>query len=702
MTILKTGNAERELIMSSKQINQSGGERGIALISALMISAILLALGMAVALSTTTDTITTRSQRVGEQAFFAADAGVAISRRSLSVALQEEIESIRKGTASYGTKGFAFIGDPPEAGEFPDLQVIPDPTTSNWANHPFYINVRNRATQLSQIAKRDNRLRELNGTRFTAEFLPLSGTVTLRTTPGNARYALEEVVLRYSIRVTGTTDAGGRSSVVENGRMATSINLINLSEAGQDRNFSFSGFGAFFDNGDTNATSALTSGTFTGPVHTNTHFAFRSDWNVQFRNIVSQVDDYIRYDSSSFSHDRRNIPSKDMQGIDISLEGYKRTARVPLPDNDFSQEYAVINATGITARKTDGTPVDPPAKIPLNSQGHPIPVFDSAGRVTVDVLAANLRDSANKEPVIHGSSSNRKLTEGVYISSGSGSDITGAGIYVQGNADDVQLYASGSDQYYVIKQGHRTTTIQVSPTTNQTTIIGGGNTATFSGVPTDKSDPLRPKPGLSLYVSGSIHSLHGGVGGAAGSPSKPALASGTRLTITAQRDVTVTGDIKYADPVVNSDGTAVSNIGAVQNVLGIFTNDGNVNLAPNTSYTNGSGRSLEINGAIVAFNKISSNDEGEIEGSITYTGTTPGSNDRWKLFGSRVQSKINSIGYSKRDIFFDTRFAGGKFGPPFFPGTKYDLIDVPGDTDIEITLIDDARATGMTWFRENN
>ncbi len=689
--------------MSSKIKNQSRDERGIALISALMISGILLALGMAVALSTTTDTITTRSQRVGEQAFFAADAGVAIARRALFTAIQEEIEAIRDGKASYGTHGFTYIGAAPAAGEFPDLQVVPDPTTTNWANHQFYIHVQNRASQLSQVTKRDNRLKELSGARFTAEFLPLSGSVTLRTTPGDARYAVEEVLLRYSIRVTGTTEAGGRSSVIETGRLSTSINLINLTASATDRNFSFSGFGAFFDNGDTNATSALASGTFTGPVHTNTHFAFRPDWDVRFRNIVSQVDNYIRYDSSSFSQGQRSIPSKDIEGIDISTEGYKKTNVVPLPDNDFSQEYAVINATGITDRKTDGTPVDPPAKIPVDGHGKPLPVFDSAGRVTVDVLAANLRDSANKEPSIQGSGSNRKLADGVYISSGDGSKITGAGIYVQGDADDVQLYVSGSDQYYVIKQGSKTTTVQVNSSTNQTTITGGSKTATYTGVPTDKSDPTHPKPGLSFYVSGSIKGLHGGIGGAAGSTAKPALASGTRLTITAQRDIVVTGDIKYADPVANSDGTAVSNISSVQNVLGIFTNDGNVELAPNTSYVSGPGRSLEINAAIVSFNKNSSNDSGGIEGSITYTGSTsPGSSDKWKLVGSRVQSKINNIGYSKRDIFFDTRFAGGKFGPPFFPGTKYDLIEAPGETEIEITLIDDARATGMAWFRENN
>ena len=53
--------------MTSNRKDQSDGERGIALITALMISAILLALGMAVVMSATSDTVTTKSQRVGEQ-----------------------------------------------------------------------------------------------------------------------------------------------------------------------------------------------------------------------------------------------------------------------------------------------------------------------------------------------------------------------------------------------------------------------------------------------------------------------------------------------------------------------------------------------------------------------------------------------------------------------------------------------------------
>jgi hypothetical protein len=172
------------------------------------------------------------------------------------------------------------------------------------------------------------------------------------------------------------------------------------------------------------------------------------------------------------------------------------------------------------------------------------------------------------------------------------------------------------------------------------------------------------------------------------------------MTITAQRHITVTGDLKYANPVANSDGTPVSNINSVQNVLGIFTNDGNVNLAPNTSYISGPGLSLEMNAAVVDFNKTTSNDGGNIEGSITYTGgTDPGTNDRWKLVGSRVQSKINNIGYNYRDIFFDVRFSGGSFSPPFFPGTSYSLAPPPAPSEVVISTVDAPAPTAMSWFR---
>src|SRR5437763_9397263 len=102
--------------MTCNQERFAQSERGIALISALMVMTMLLALGIAVVYSTTVDNVITKSQRVGEESFFAADAGVGIARRALAQAVSEEIDKIRTGV-----NPLYSIPDPPADGTFPDV-----------------------------------------------------------------------------------------------------------------------------------------------------------------------------------------------------------------------------------------------------------------------------------------------------------------------------------------------------------------------------------------------------------------------------------------------------------------------------------------------------------------------------------------------------------------------------------------------------
>ncbi len=681
------------------------GERGIALITSLLISTLLLALGIAVTFSTTSDTVISRSHRVGEQAFFAADSGLALGRRALAAAIEEEFTSIKEGKADYGQNGTGFYKTPvpTEDGSLDQaVEIIPDPVTN--PNYQFYVNVRERAAALVTAADSRGRLAALNGTSYTVEFIPSSRVFIFDADEDDPKNSTQEIQLYYSIRATGVTDAGGRASVVETGRVSTSLSFSNTMLPGTGRDFKFSGFAAFFDDGDTSTSSYLAAGTFKGPVHTNTHFSFHSGRTVAFGDVVSQVDPTIRYFGTNNRDNWIDIPTQDIRGIDLGPQGYKRSDTVPLPDNNFSQEYAVINGSGITDLRADGRPVDPPGAIPADNQGKDIPVFDASGRVTADALAANLRDAGKNKPAITTSNGTRLLANGIYISSSDGASITGAGIYVQGDADDIQMKvgANGKDQIYVIKQGNKTVTVTVNPVNNTTTVSSGNQSTSYTGVPTDKSadfeNPAKWKPGMSLFVNGSVKSLRGGT---TSSGAGNALAPGTRTTLTAQRHITITGDIKYTDRVVNSLGDPVTSYNQVENVLGIFTNDGNVEMKPNSSFVS-SGLSLRIDAAIVSFNSKTSNDSGQIEGSIVYTGSTPGSNDKWTLIGSRVQSKINNIGYSKRDIFFDPRFRGGNFAPPFFPGTTYNLGQEEVLGDIVVAKVSSATPTGMTWYRENN
>src|ERR1044071_7223815 len=147
--------------MKPESNNKNRHQKGIALITALLAMTLLLVIGTAIVFSATTDTITSKVQRVGEQSFFAADAGVRIARRALEQALTEEIAAIRDGAQPF------YKNNPPaSAGQFPDVQVVPDPDVE--PNHPFYQRVYARAQQIVQETLRKQKFADTNGSSFTA------------------------------------------------------------------------------------------------------------------------------------------------------------------------------------------------------------------------------------------------------------------------------------------------------------------------------------------------------------------------------------------------------------------------------------------------------------------------------------------------------------------------------------------------------
>lgn len=683
--------------------NQRETERGIALITTLLSTTMLLVLGMAVVLSATTDTVTTKVQRVGEQSFFVADAGIGIARQALTQAFTLEMEATRAQIVAGESPYYRYV---PNANPIlpPDVQLLPEPLPNHpWNEQPaFYQRVKVRADAMVRDQARDSRFAELNGGSFEVEFKPFTGDVAVNPWFANTTQEVER--LHYAIQVKGKTAAGGSATVNEVGMLTAHFALQFGPPTGGNRNFSFSGFGAFFDVGDDPAhlNYVLVPGTFSGPVHTNSHFAFYTGWQYTFRDKISQVDDNIRLYYNTFVP----IPTTpDYAGsIHLSAAGYQKTGRVALPTNEFSQEYAVINGTGITDRNASGLPVDPPAVVTTDSNGNPN-IFDGSGRVTAAALAANLRTAANVAPTVSGG----VLVNGVYISSSNGTSIDGAGIYVQGDAADVQLYGdTNGDQVYVIQQGATTTTIRSNFENNTTTVSSGASSTTYTGVPTDRSDPQHTRPGASLFVNGGVTSLHGGVDSS--HPTRPAIASKSAVTITAQRSIRVTGDLKYADPVVDGAGTPVSNIAAVKNVLGLFTNDGNIYLDAKTAYSANPDLSIEIDAANCVFDSNTSNNNeapytGQEGGITTWYGTghqTPSSSARIKLIGSDVEKNNSLVDYYNGDTFFDVRFSGGGFRPPFFPGTTYALGPPPVASVLTVASMADTKSMARSWFRDNN
>lgn len=599
---------------SRRHTLQRRRQRGAALITALLCMTLLYALALALLLSTTTDTLITASYRASEEAFFAADAGISMGRRAVAKAVAEQITLIAQNKAP------AFR---------PESQILPDSASA--PESPFFAAIRSRA---AEFANSEARSSFTNDAQYQIEILSIEGGPS--TTPiRNEANGLENYIYRYEIRSTGRSSYGARAEVVERGELQTHLSAsISVSRR------PFTAYGTFFDRGDPEGGLVLVSGEFTGPVHTNSHFNFSSRNTVVFRGSVSQADDYVIYDGRS-----EPVPADGKQGVVVSAGTYARKEKVAPPQNNFVQELAVINGNGYNGSIEQGT-------------------VDGQGRVTPATLASGLSDARGSLPQVSGGD----IPNGVYVSSNDGSSITGGGIYVNGDAR-VELTTNGTSQTVQVTQGSTVSTVTIDFESNTTTFSSGGTSRVFTGVPMDSSlGESKATPGISLFVDGSITSLSGPR--AQEGQTGPAIAPQTAMTITAQRNITVTGDIKYSEPIVGADGNALPRANQVKSVLGIFTNDGNVVLQPDGTRTDGEGTSMEIDASIAAFNSNKSNDGGKLEGTIVYGDGSPGSGSRLKIIGARVQSNIANIKYKNRQIYYDPRLEGGNFAPPFFPGTE--------------------------------
>ena len=635
-------------------------QRGMALVTSLMALLLLTGMGLALVLAVTTETALSGNFRRNEQAFFAADAGVGIAREALRLSLASTIQA----NASTVASGITIT-----TSNFNDSSL-----TTSLFPASLYSNTGTAITTAETNANARSTANALGGDgNFSVDvtLTPVGSPTVVRTGIPLNQPPLS-VSQTYSYVITSTGDNGVASSnlnyataqAVERGRMNVTLALNNPNYF----NRSFSKYAAFFNR----FSGTFAAGTYTGPVHTNQGLGFSSSSPITFQAAVTQVNSQYTYDGSNYTVNNTNRTGLSFQST------FNTVSTVPLPTDAYSQALAVINSTG-----TDST-------------------GNSYNPTTAELTSALRAPSGAAATATSGT-----LNSGVYVPSSNGTSITGGGIYVQGNASDIKLYVSGSSQVYEITQGSTMTRITITPSgstvgAGTTTVTQGGTTRTYSGVPVDNTNPLQARNGASLYVNGSITALHGPA--ASGGTTGPAIAAGTALTVTASDDITVTGDLKYEQPVLDNSGNATAYASTATNVLGIFTNSGAVFLNPSSTYTTGN-YNLTLDAAIATFDEAALNSNSSLHtGTIYYNGpslTTSGSSPSvMTLRGSRIQSKIDTIGYgsgsSRRNVFFDPRFQSGSFAPPFFPVTG--LTNVSGS----ITIATSVSSQSNTWQRINN
>jgi Tfp pilus assembly protein PilX len=616
-------------------------ERGVALLTTLLLLMLMTGLSLAMVMSVRSDLLVNGYYRNFRGSFYAADSGLNIVRQALANQVTAAIPST-----------FAANTQPiPTGTESTILNNINSQYGSNTqingpGSWPESFNIDTTQTQLSLVSC------TLTGGSGTC--LSPSGNPTAYTYTYN-----------YQLVANGKAQSLEKATIVDRGNFTIVANVAASSSSSSVKT-SFAAWGMFINSYNICDGTSLVPGTISGPVFSNGAWNFGTGGSYIFTDTVGSVSQKAGFQFRG-TCDQVGGTQDTFKGVTIKptfQNGFNLGQNsVPLPPNDYNQKRAVLDGQGTS-----------------NTQ------------VTQTDLSNNLKDVTK---TAYPASAPKQGVFLPYTLDASGNaTFSGGGIYVEGDATvQLQPGSTSSAQVYTISQPSTNTITTVDnngiphqtivPVVTTTTITtdpkaaGGGTTVvsqvvttngvagsptsvTINGVPAVRNPGTTPVPATMLYVNGNITSLSGpgqGLG---------AIQDGTALTITAAKDVTITGDILYKTPPVTMTQNQISNTPADTlipgndkgQVLGIFTSAGNINL--NNSQTNPN--NLEIDASLAAI----SNTPVSGKGGLTNIGSQI---NQLNIVGGRIQNTIMDINTANRNVLFDRRFASNGFAPPWFPST---------------------------------
>lgn len=609
-------------------------DAGVALILTLLLLVLMAALGFVMALTVNSDMLINGYYSNYRGAFYAADSGLNIARAQLASLTQT---AVNLSPCTGWTNNAAPCDQPPLAA-----------TTG--------------ATVLSNIISQYGSFTALNtgqagaswpesfkiadGSGCTNSFASAGQPTPTAVNSQTGQITAYRYVFNYTICSVGRAGAVQQALAMETGSIIANIQAQTASTQGTAA--SFAAFGAFVHNFPP-CFAPLIPGTMTGPMFTNGAWQFMPGGAYIFTDPVGQSTpnaDYwfggtcIPSATPSYSYNGQTIAPVFQQGLNLGQPA------VPLPQNDFSQKWAVLDGKGCGEGSSvcGSSSPTPPA-------------------VTAANLNAVLRDASGTPYPAAGAAS------GVYLPYCTGGStcttpntISGGGIYVEGDAA-IQL-ATGSDssgnlsQIYTITQGSTVTTITTNSGAHTTTIQSGGNTVTLVGVPINTLTAT-PQPATMLYVNGNVTSLSGPGQGVA------AIQDGSQLTIAAGGNVSITGDVIYKhEPVTLDTANTLVPGNDFNQALGIFTSTGNIDLR--SPYAN---NNLQVDGSLAAIG------QGCASSSCGFTVT--GYINTFNNVGGQIQYNIFGANMSTQNTYFDRRFTSRPgFAPPWFPSTTVSQTDI--------------------------
>jgi Tfp pilus assembly protein PilX len=585
-------------------------ERGIALITTLLLLMLLTGLSLAMVLSVRSDMLINGYYRNFRGSFYAADSGLNAARRYIQNQVVAAIPP-----------SFGITQQPIPNGT--DVTVQNNLNTLFASPHSY--------TGQGQAASSWPGSYKVSGTFTLASCQVLGGAGTCSAPTGPVTGY--KYIYNYTLQSVGQAQGAQSTTLTDRGSVTVNATLVPVNSK-----TSFAAWGMFIDQWSICSGSTLVPGTISGPAFTNGAWTFGTSGNYIFTDTVGSASSTAGFQFSG-KCDQLNATSdkSGSQTIAPQFQAGFQTGQptVPLPPNDYNQERAVLDGKGISS--------SPVTKSDLHNSvsdinGNPYP---NAGATSGVFLPYQ---TVNGQPT-----------------------ITGGGIFVEGNANVVLSTGTGPSnsptQIYTITQGTPavTTTVTIDKNNNATTVTSGGKTLNLAGVP-HMIDPVTnaQTPDTMLYVDGAINSLSGPGQGL------PAIQDGTGLTITAASNVAITGDILYKTPPVTLTQNQIAGQPADTLIpgndkgqaLGIFTATGDIQL--NNKQANGN---LEIDASLATISQGGT-------GGLTNVGAAI---NTLTIVGGRIQNQIKNINTTTRNVFFDRRYAQNGFAPPWFPSTTVTL-----------------------------
>ncbi len=608
----------------------NGKSSGVALVIALLLMMLMSVLGVGIVLSVSSDVLINGYYGNYRSAYYAADTGLNIVRQQLATQIVNDAIASAGNCASWGgsTANYGCSNYP----------ILTANVATDASNALSYVTTTYGASAVQLNAGQSN-------ASWPGNFqLSSASTFTSYSTPSGTCTSCA-YVFQYYLVVYGQGPLHQQVKTTENGFLT-----VTISANGGGGLTNFSQFGAFINNYAANS-SPYVSGTISGKQWTNGSWNFGTNGTYTFTGPVFQVGAQASYDfpnnnhscgsasycyedsaASKYTYNQQTIQPNFEQGF------YPGMTAAPLPVNDYNQQWAVLD--GIGSGET-------------GAASSSFPTY--------------LRD-VNNNAYVAGA------TTGVYVPASSTGTVTGGGFYVEGGVTSIALTpgsSSGSEIYTIVQtvgSSAVTTTITtcISCGASGTTTIAkctsctGHDTTTLNltGVPHNSANTAQ----TLLYVDGTIggstggwNATYTGLSGSSSSETAAAIQNGVALTIVANGDINVVGNLLYEQERVDASGNyyPTNNLGQV---LGLYTATGNIAL--NSPYND---NNLEIDGAIAAISSNCSN-------TSTCGLTTTGSIGTFTIIGGKSEGNAHSVSMSQANIYYDQGFLHG-VAPPWFPST---------------------------------